>query len=255
MALGKQLQEARMLRKLTPSQVAAGTRVKVQIIEDLERENFSRIAAPIYAKGFIRMYAEHVGLDPSSLIAEYEDRFASGSPAPMRMQAPVSDTPPDPETSGSPAAADIPERSHDAQQGELDEAGDKPKARRASAPGRVVRRLSELDLPQMARRGILARDRAVAGLRAAGARMRAKLNRAAGRIRPRNRDLNRPPDASRRSWRMISMVIGSALILVFVVSGLSRCIRRSQAEANARSLSSGTPVVPLGLPPPDPYLE
>ena len=30
----------------------------------MERDDFSRMAAPIYAKGFIRLYAEYLGLDP-----------------------------------------------------------------------------------------------------------------------------------------------------------------------------------------------
>ena len=66
MALGEQLRKARLERNLRPSEVAAATRMKVQIVEALEQEDFSKMAAPIYGKGFIRMYAEHVGLDPNT---------------------------------------------------------------------------------------------------------------------------------------------------------------------------------------------
>ena len=45
--------------------------MKVQIVEDLEREDFQRIAAPIYGKGFIRLYAEFIGLDANPLIEDY----------------------------------------------------------------------------------------------------------------------------------------------------------------------------------------
>ena len=71
MALGEQLRNARLAMKLRPSEVAAATRMKVQIVEALEREDFSKIAAPIYGKGFIRMYAQHVGLDAKPLIDDY----------------------------------------------------------------------------------------------------------------------------------------------------------------------------------------
>jgi len=80
MALGAKLQEAREKRKLTPSEVAVGTRMKVQIVEDLEREDFSRIAAPVYGKGFIKLYAEFVGLKAKPLIDEYVARFVNSPP-------------------------------------------------------------------------------------------------------------------------------------------------------------------------------
>ncbi len=68
--LGQTLQEARQRKKVTASQAAAATRMKVQCIEALEHGDFSRMAAPMYARGFIRMYAEYLGLEPAPLIQE-----------------------------------------------------------------------------------------------------------------------------------------------------------------------------------------
>ncbi len=76
MSLGEKLCNARLARKETASVVAKATRMKVQTVEDIEREDFSRLSAAIYAKGFIKLYAEHVGLDPKPLIDEYMARFA-----------------------------------------------------------------------------------------------------------------------------------------------------------------------------------
>ena len=83
MSLGDKLKQARQARKLTPSEIASATRMKVQVVEALEQEDFSRIAAPIYAKGFIKLYAEYVGLDPAPLIDDYITRFLSPSPKPV----------------------------------------------------------------------------------------------------------------------------------------------------------------------------
>jgi len=83
MPIGEQLVKARISRKLTTSEIAAATRMKVQMVEALEREDFDEIAAPIYGKGFIRLYAEYVGLDPKPLIDEYMMRFVSPSPEPV----------------------------------------------------------------------------------------------------------------------------------------------------------------------------
>ncbi len=82
-SLGKQLKEARERRKLTASEAAKGTRLKVQHIESLEREDFSRMAAPAYAKGFIKIYAEYLGLDPDPLIQEYLDKHAPRERPPL----------------------------------------------------------------------------------------------------------------------------------------------------------------------------
>lgn len=88
MALGAALKEARMRKKLTASEVAGGTRMKTQTVTALEEEDFDKIAAPIYAKGFIKLYAEFVGLDPQALVAEYVERFLEAKPNPEPAATP-----------------------------------------------------------------------------------------------------------------------------------------------------------------------
>ncbi|MCX7591631.1 MAG: helix-turn-helix domain-containing protein, partial [Kiritimatiellae bacterium] len=88
MSLGEELRSARVARGLTPSQVALATKMKVQTVEALENEDFDRIAAPIYAKGFIRLYAQCVGLDPAPLIEEYTRRFVPQSATVSALRAP-----------------------------------------------------------------------------------------------------------------------------------------------------------------------
>ncbi|MBU1909567.1 MAG: helix-turn-helix domain-containing protein, partial [Verrucomicrobia bacterium] len=69
--IGQTFREAREKKKVSCSQAAAATRMKMQHIEALERSDFSYMAAPTYAKGFIRLYADYLGLDPEPLIREY----------------------------------------------------------------------------------------------------------------------------------------------------------------------------------------
>lgn len=82
MALGDILRKARESRKLTPSQVAQATHMKIQTVEAIEREDFSRMPAAIYCKGFIKLYAEYMGLDPDPLTREYVERFVEPPPPP-----------------------------------------------------------------------------------------------------------------------------------------------------------------------------
>ena len=83
MSIGEQLVKARILKKLSASELAAATRMNVQIVNALEQEDFDKIPAAIYGKGFIRLYAEYVGLDPKPLIEEYVMRFISPPPEPV----------------------------------------------------------------------------------------------------------------------------------------------------------------------------
>ncbi|MEI7902852.1 MAG: helix-turn-helix domain-containing protein [bacterium] len=81
MALGEILKNARVQRGLTPSDVAESTHLLVQIVEDLEREDFRRVAALIYGRGFIKLYAELLELDPEPLVREFMDLY-TGSRVP-----------------------------------------------------------------------------------------------------------------------------------------------------------------------------
>ena len=74
-SLGQTLRQAREAKGLSQSKVAAETRILVQIIDDIENEDFHRIAAPIYGRGFVRLFAECVGLDPQPLIREFMDIY------------------------------------------------------------------------------------------------------------------------------------------------------------------------------------
>lgn len=80
MLLGETFRLAREEKGQTISQVAEATRMMVQIIEDLERDDFRRIAAPIYGRGFIKLYAEHLGLDPEPLIREFMEIYTGLRP-------------------------------------------------------------------------------------------------------------------------------------------------------------------------------
>ncbi|MEI6970634.1 MAG: helix-turn-helix domain-containing protein [bacterium] len=80
-AIGEKLRNARLAKGVTPSQAAAATRIKMQIIEDMENDDFSSISAPIYCRGFIKIYAEYLGLDSTPLITTYKEQFGP-PPAP-----------------------------------------------------------------------------------------------------------------------------------------------------------------------------
>jgi cytoskeletal protein RodZ len=82
--IGQILKEARLKKNVTPSQAAAATRMKVQHIDALEHDDFKRMAAPTYVKGFIKLYAEYLDLDPMPLLRQYADQLNAVQAAPKK---------------------------------------------------------------------------------------------------------------------------------------------------------------------------
>ena len=113
-SFGTILREAREAKGLTPSQVAHDTHMLVQIVEEMEREDFHRIPAPIYGRGFVRLYAERMGLDPAPLIAEFMEIYQgrksplSASASSSAAAAPAPAPQPAPEPAPAPAVAEPP---------------------------------------------------------------------------------------------------------------------------------------------------
>ena len=84
------------------------TRMIHQTIEDLENENFTRIAAPIYGRGFVKLYCEAVGLDPKPMVAEFMEIFSGNRELGIkeRVPAPEPKLKAEPETVSAPELAD-----------------------------------------------------------------------------------------------------------------------------------------------------
>ena len=96
-SFGETLRNAREAKGLTCSQVAAQTHMLVQIVEEMEREDFHRIPAPIYGRGFVRLFADCVGLDSVPLVREFMDIYnGRRKPAPSIREVPPDPTPPPP---------------------------------------------------------------------------------------------------------------------------------------------------------------
>lgn len=72
-SIGHILKTTRERKRISQSYAAAQTRIKIQYLEWMERDDFSHMPAPAYAKGFLRMYAEFLGLDPHPLVQQYVD--------------------------------------------------------------------------------------------------------------------------------------------------------------------------------------
>jgi cytoskeletal protein RodZ len=70
-SIGENLREARHNKKVSLEDASRATRIKIDILEQLESDEFDRLAAPTYTKGFLRLYAEYLGLDSQSVVDAY----------------------------------------------------------------------------------------------------------------------------------------------------------------------------------------
>ena len=88
MSLGDTLRAAREACGITTSELAARTHMLVQIVEGLENEDFRRIPAPIYGRGFVKLYCEAVGIDHAPLQKEFMELFNKPKDAVAEVIAP-----------------------------------------------------------------------------------------------------------------------------------------------------------------------
>jgi cytoskeletal protein RodZ len=76
-SIGATLAAARRHAGLTVAEVSERTRVRENIIEGIEHDNYAACGGDFYARGHIRAIAGAVGTDPGPLIDEFDDRWRS----------------------------------------------------------------------------------------------------------------------------------------------------------------------------------
>lgn len=70
-SIGETLREARHNKRASLEDASRATKIKVEILERLESDEFENLAAPMYTKGFIKLYAEYLGIDSQSVVDTY----------------------------------------------------------------------------------------------------------------------------------------------------------------------------------------
>jgi hypothetical protein len=76
--IGNSLREARLRRELEFSDAEHGTKIRGKYLRALEDERFELLPAHTYVKGFLRAYADYLGLDGQLYVDEYNSRYVIG---------------------------------------------------------------------------------------------------------------------------------------------------------------------------------
>ncbi len=82
-SLGEILRRRREALELGTKDVALRLNVTSSLIDAVERDDYQRFAAPIYARSFLRRYAELLELPVEPVLAAYE-RLAHPEPPPLK---------------------------------------------------------------------------------------------------------------------------------------------------------------------------
>ena len=80
--IGNSLREARYRQQLELSDVEQATKIRARYLQALEEESFEALPAATYVKGFLRTYADYLGLDGQLYVDEYNSRYGIGEDVP-----------------------------------------------------------------------------------------------------------------------------------------------------------------------------
>jgi hypothetical protein len=73
--IGNSLREARVRQQLELTEVELATKIRARYLRALEEENFDVLPAQTYVKGFLRTYADYLGLDGQLYVDEFNSRY------------------------------------------------------------------------------------------------------------------------------------------------------------------------------------
>lgn len=108
-SFGELLRRERELRKISLREVSEATKINLRYLEAMERNDFRHLPGGVFNKGFVRAFAQYIGVDPEGMINAYlleerkqEDReAAAGEDGVLRGRGPAggrTEPPPAPKT-------------------------------------------------------------------------------------------------------------------------------------------------------------
>jgi cytoskeleton protein RodZ len=88
---GASLKKARESKGISLEQIAKETRISTRFLAAIENEEFELLPGGVFNRGFVRAFAEQVGLDADQAVADY-DRLV-GKPEPVAAPPPEAEKP------------------------------------------------------------------------------------------------------------------------------------------------------------------
>jgi cytoskeleton protein RodZ len=86
--IGPALRKARLARGVSIDEAARDTRIRAELLDALEEEEFDRLLGDVYVRGCLRSYATYLGLSPDKVVARYADQAEEPTPRPTAHPPP-----------------------------------------------------------------------------------------------------------------------------------------------------------------------
>lgn len=71
LTLGEKMRKARNEKRITLSEISKNTKIQMEYLENLESGNYSKLPADVYVKGFLKSFAEYIGINEDYLIKSF----------------------------------------------------------------------------------------------------------------------------------------------------------------------------------------
>jgi cytoskeletal protein RodZ len=76
MTIGSELREAREQRGISLAQISERTKIRQSVLRAIENDDFEGLPGSVIMRGFLKLYAREVGLDPNDVGRRYTEQVA-----------------------------------------------------------------------------------------------------------------------------------------------------------------------------------
>jgi cytoskeletal protein RodZ len=70
-SFGEELRRERELRQISLREISESTKINVRYLDALEHNDFKHLPGGVFNKGFVRAFAQYIGVDPESMVNSY----------------------------------------------------------------------------------------------------------------------------------------------------------------------------------------
>jgi len=87
-SIGETLRQARIDKGVSIAEAERATHIRRRYLEALESDDFAALPALVYTRGFIRTYAEYLGLNPHAMVELFQPTRVREAPPRLRAASP-----------------------------------------------------------------------------------------------------------------------------------------------------------------------
>ena len=92
-SFGETLRRERELRQITLREISEATKINLRYLDALERDDFRHLPGGVFNKGFVRAYAQFIGVDPEAMVTAYLEEDGRQQTRVQRLASPAASAP------------------------------------------------------------------------------------------------------------------------------------------------------------------